>query len=158
MKRDSGTYEWPKLELNNETGPAFDKLSRAIGTACDFDPESLGEICLGGYALSGDCMARVLQALCDANTQIDLVALLLPWNTISGDDYQSFVETLLRIQSKSKHMTLDFCGDIPPSVSRRERYFASEPEIENHLEVGSIISRLMQMDNEPFASTYKPQA
>lgn len=62
-------------------------------------------------------MVRVLQALCDANTQIDLVALLLPWNTISGDDYQSFVETLLRIQSKSKHMTLDFCGDTPPLLS-----------------------------------------
>jgi hypothetical protein len=129
---------WPKLELDTDAlSQAWEKLCRAIHTVCSKD--NLEDIILGGYLLSGECMARILRALQNTGDEIQFIKVLLPVNTISGNDYDSFVQAISYFQRHT--LELEICGNIPTSVPSEEEYLAAEPA--NRFEEGGTISQFL---------------
>jgi hypothetical protein len=106
---------WPKLELDTDAlSQAWEKLCRAIHTVCS--KNNLGEIILGGYLLSGECMASILRALQNTGHEIQLISVLLPWNTISNNEYDSFVQAISYFQ----------CDNVAFGNLRRHSHISSK--------------------------------
>lgn len=136
-------FVWPKLELADETtSQAWDKLCQAIHTVSS--KAGLGKLDLGGYLLSAECMVHVLRALQHIGKEIPDGCVLLPWNTVSGEDYRSFVEAFSHF-----HLALEICGDIPYDISREE-YLAAVVEPANHFQDGGIICQLACLEGVTF--------
>lgn len=82
----------PKLEITQESASYWNMLFRTFSNI-----RSVEEVEVGGYSLSGSLMARLVDAVPQAN----VVKIFLPWYTLDGEDLRPFVEYLVNNPPKS---------------------------------------------------------
>ena len=125
--------EGPKLAITNDNASSWNKLLHTLSNV-----NSVEEVAVGGYNLSGSLMTRLVNAL----PQVKSISVFLPWHTLDGEDLRPFVEYLLDHPSKAVD---PLCFNAVDNGSTQEGLFDGTT---NHfLADGGILAQLFRLES-----------